>query len=426
MKPGRTVNPEAAESLLADIRNFPKTDAGWHRFPDKGWLQQQGAKYGKTEAWGSMTLKGLEAKGRLQVVREGRAVRGAILLDTAQPEPQAAAPTVAEPQPATGTQPEAEEPTALRDRLLQVLQRHSDEKGRVRLGIDDIRARTRTNRHDTIKALGDLVARGQLSWREVHGSGKSKDFTNLRLQGDAVPKQAPKTEVMGQPWSICPDCWWDRRYHRKGTDDATVLICPNPPKSGSPRWQARSEPKPVGSPVRSRQHGNGGHRAPERREPPSPVVTYYECHEPAPGAIGRPPHPVCGQRFSDPVGLRMHKEAKHSGEPLPQNLKPAPDQPETVDVPVEFTTSDPVAAKALDGSVVHVVGWADYPLLTEVARVYHARQRARALLEAAGDRAPIQQLLGGPVGEAGTGARIADEITRLLAALGYEGATDDK
>lgn len=439
----RTLNKAAPDEFLAVLRALPEKD-GVHVFPDKGWLQEQGGKVGKTAQWGAAMLASMEERGKVQRVRQGRAITGVVLL---QPTLEGAVTVAAEPQPAKATQPEAEQPQALRDRLVALLQRRSDERGKVPHTVDEIRDRLKADRHDTIKALYDLKRRGQLTFRETGGSGKSKNLVGFRLQGDLMPTTAPVDNALA-PWSICPQCYWDRKFHRRGTGDRTVLICPTPAKAGSPLWAKQTgegyekagEDAPTAglgdkldhAITQPAQRSNLRHAG---KPKPGPVTRYYQCFEKADGK-------ECGQRFSDPVGLRMHKDAKHvNPDPAPQNLKPVIAAGEALLQAMDAQVAEdrPPAAQQGGGGVqaeawadradAYVAGlqdatrppdWAQYPLLTEVARVYHARVQARALLEAAGDSIPGQFLHAG-IGAANTGGRVAEEITRLLAALGYEG-----
>lgn len=364
--------------------------------------------YEMSNGWATTVLGGWERQGKVRIVREGRRVVGVRL-----------------PSDEAG---KGGNGASLRDRLVALMQRESDAKGNVPLTTDAMRRKLGTDPHDLIKVLWDLQKQGQLTFRQVGGSGSSSNLVGYRLRGELIPKQAPVDNALAA-WSICPECFWERRYHR--TDDEGVLLCPANPKQGSPRFlaatdaglQAAQDVAPsakrgdvaagstITGPLRGhRPHPIGGVHTVK----PGPVTSTWVCRE---------GDPECGQRFTDPVGLKMHKDAKHlNPDPPAQNAQSEPQQAAPAEVaPAPDATLAPSVAVGTaaateefePGPFGPYVDWAQYPLVTAAARRYAARVRAAEALDTAGDIAVAQSIRD-------TLTEQDKQLSALLVALGYE------
>ena len=419
---------DATQRLLAALREAQ---------PDKEGVVPVDApalnrEYGKSDGWVSTTLAFHAKKGTFEIVREGRRIRGVRFEQNGKAQT---------PVMAAGYQYDNAE--SMRDRLLRQLQEHSDERGKVRIGTEELRRLLGLVMHDLNKYLWDLKKEGLLRFKE-RGSGTAMALSNLQLQGKAVLKKAPADSALA-PWQICPECWWERKYHRNTV--AQSLVCPPNPRSGSPAFMA-AQAKPVGTAEKAAARGRHTEQgaeafhkvAPHRTERPGPVSTYYECHEPLPGP---PPHAVCGQRFNDPVALKMHKDAKHAGEPAPQNTKVPSLRGTVPDVELDAlgdaladtlagagpAPEAPVTPSAAAGTgaasreaTPTVVDWAKYRTLTAAVARQRALHEAEAALRKAGLDEMAKQVA---QRQSDSGGPLATELVALLTELGYEEDTAD-
>jgi len=204
-----------------------------------------------------------------------------------------------------------------------------------------------------------------------------------------------------EPWQICPECYWGRKFHEVAPDDSTLLMCPFPPKPGSPRA--------TGKPAEKRPAGKA---TPPRTEKPSPVTSTWRCSE------CDPP-----QEFSDPVALNMHKQAKHTIVTLAPTttLYVEPD-----DKPGPVTQEE-AATRRYYRNTGYVEGTDDtlsalpqpeaYPAIRAMLQQQAARMQAVKALEAAGEDDMALTLLGKV--EAGMDP-VHAEALRLARALGWE------
>ena len=399
----------ASGVLMDSLRALPEEADGTRRIPGD-LLGNIARSTGKSGGWASVMLGGWEKQGVLKRLKQGRRIVGVRL---AAHQPVATEP--ATEQPEQGTE-------SMKDRVLALLQRRADSKGQVRDTTDALRKELGLDVHDFTKYAWDLKKQGLLQFREKK-IGSQKELHSMQLRGPAVPKTVSRQEratlgdtvLASEPWEICPECYWARRWHRVAPDNANLLICPSRPKEGSPRWQrqtGRGHAQAAADAPAAKRGDVADHVIKNNRvlgsvhptkpagadtsyTKPGPVTSTYRCSE------CQPP-----QDFNDPAALRMHREAKHAigkpravdGQPVAPEVQPEqPVQPEaqptpppaseegTMDIPVRYTMDDPVAHALLQNAVVRAVDRADYPAISAMLAQQAARTRAVQALEAAGE-----------------------------------------
>ena len=366
---------KANEALWNAIVNLPEED-GIRRFPASNWLQNWNSRFEMSSGWSSSTLAYWHKTGKVaEIVRDGRRIVGVRLQGH---QPVATDPGNGQPEQA---------PDSAKQRVLGLLQRAADSKGRVRMvSDDDVRQAAGLDYHDFAKILWDLKKDGLVAFREKK-VGSKHELHSFQLRGRGMPGTVSRVErvyradtvAAAEPWQICPECYWGRKFHEVAPDDSTLLMCPFPPKPGSPRA--------TGKPAEKRPAGKA---TPPRTEKPSPVTSTWRCSE------CDPP-----QEFSDPVALNMHKQAKHTIVTL---------------APTTTLYVDPTDTASEYQPGLHPMPDA-YPAIRAMLQQQAARMQAVKALEAAGEDDMALTLLGKV--EAGMDP-VHAEALRLARALGWE------
>lgn len=94
---------------------------------------------------------------------------------------------------------------SMQTHVMSILSREADDHGRVKVEVDDLRRMVGLSRHDMIKSVWDLKAKGLVSFREdKSGSGQVR-VTDLRLQKGGADVTSRSQKIQKAVMAMLPE-----------------------------------------------------------------------------------------------------------------------------------------------------------------------------------------------------------------------------